>query len=352
MKVAHFAIFSPHQSGQYESVRELVGAEQSLGIDAQFVDCGHNKEIATCRVGLEDRGLVVSDPVEALDADVLVRHTAIPKEIESLNIPTIMCLHGRPENSFLLEHYKKSSVYSLLCKKSIDENYKAFVTFWQSFIDYWALIIPKHKLYYVPPFVDVCLYTPGGMLHSFGNKSGKPNILIADMWREDITPYSVIHGALRFKQVYQRTCKIHLFGLPVEKKSSVVRLVNALQCEGILGQAFTNFDGMQKVFRSVDMLITPHAMATRVVREALACGTPIVAGTGNPYTPYTADPRDSRTFAAAINDCWQDIKQDRKKIRREARETATKCFQTVIAARAMVKLFESVACKKSNMTFV
>ena len=38
LKIAHFAVFAPGRSGQYGTVRDLILAERTLGIDAQFID--------------------------------------------------------------------------------------------------------------------------------------------------------------------------------------------------------------------------------------------------------------------------------------------------------------------------
>jgi len=156
VKVVHFAFWAPSASGQFESVREMILAERALGIDAQFCDCGVSeaKDGSTdlrCRVGLHDDKIEAIDPSSSFDADVLVRHTVIPQDVEAMGKPVVMCLHGRPENSFLLEYYKKAPVYSLLSGLVMNKQYKAFVYFWKGFEFYWSFIVPKSKLFYVPP---------------------------------------------------------------------------------------------------------------------------------------------------------------------------------------------------------
>ena len=117
MKVAHFAQFSPNRAGQYGTTKDLILAERALGIDAQLIDsalpcqsCGHYDH----KVGAKD-GEVITQPLAwAYQADLLVRHTCIPADLESSGIPMILCMHGRPENTFILERLGRMPVFSFM----------------------------------------------------------------------------------------------------------------------------------------------------------------------------------------------------------------------------------------------
>ena len=345
MKVVHFAVFGPGRSGQYATVKDLIIAERSVGIDAQLVDCN---ACQTCKqskviVGSTDGPIKTVGLEEAKTADILVRHSLIPHEIEQLGIPMVLCLHGRPENSFLLEKYKTVPVYSFLEQVANDDRYKAFVTFWQEYMFHFSKLLPKKQVYYVPSMVNLNEYSPIGKTFNLGKKSGAPNILIADIWREDTTPFNVLFSAVKFREEYCPGAKIHIFGMDSSKKNRASDIVTRrLQLTGALGEVFTLSPDMPERYRAGDILVTPHVIATRVVREALASGLPIVAGTGNKYTQWTANPMDISGFAAEINSCWNYIKHQPDVAINEARELAEKEFNLQQAGEAMKKVFESV----------
>lgn len=350
MKVVHFAAFVPHGTGQFATVIDLIKAERSQGIDAQFVDCGF-KDAASCRVGLSYAGVTSVDPKEAFDADVLIRHSIIPPEIENLRIPSVMAMHGRPENSFLLEYQKKNPVYSIIYERRMHPNYKAYVTFWKEFQFNWRIFVPENQVYWVPAMIDLDHFSPDGDKFNFGVKGGSPNIICADVWREDVTPYNVIHGAVKFIKEYCPSGKLHLFGLSHEVPI-LEHYTKWLNKMGILGFAWSKIDFLPMVYRSADILVTPHTIATRVIRESLSCGLSVVGGGGCPYTAYGADPRNTDAYAFEIDRCWRDIQCSGKDvIVKRNRKIAEKEFNLERAGKEMKKLLDSLVAGK-NMRLI
>jgi len=344
MKIAHFAVFSPNQSGMYATVRDLILAERMQGIDAQFIDYNTDNSGATySKVGLFDRDVVtVSHEWAYKEADILVRHSMIPEPIMQVGIPAIMTMHGRPEYSYMQEHYGQNPVMKIMTNHEVDQNYAAYVTFWEEHLLFWNLMMPKRVMEYVPCPVDLKRFNPDGSKFSSLHWTGTPNVMVADMWREDITPFSMIPAMETFRRRYCNTAKLHLFGLPPANKGFSAQLGTRLRNSGLVGEANMLVPFLDTVYRSADILVTPHRIATRVIREALASGCPIVAGTGCKYTPYTADPRDPDTFAAAVDKCWRDIKEDRIKVRSSARKTAEVLFGYEATGKAMLTLGERI----------
>lgn len=344
MKIAHFAVFSPNQSGMYATVRDLILAERMQGIDAQFVDYTINAQNATySRVGLFDKDIVTITPDWAYkEADILVRHSTMIEPIVQMGKPIIMTMHGRPEYSFMLEHNGQTPVMKIMVNHEIDDKYAAYITFWEEHIPFWNLVMPKRKIDYISSMVDLKRFNPEGEKYSFGNFAGSPNIVVADMWREDITPFSMILAVERFRQKYCKTAKLHMFGLPPAAKGFALEMTQRLQNSGLLGEANMIVPYLDNVYRSADILVTPHSIATRIVREALASGCPIVAGTGCKYTPYVADPRDPESFAFQINACWQNLQESKEKVKSKAREMAEVSFGYETAGKAMLALGKKI----------
>jgi hypothetical protein len=113
--------------------------------------------------------------------------------------------------------------------------------------------------------------------------------------------------------------------------------------KGTLGEVHPLVVDTDLCYRGADIVITPHNIATRVVRESLACGTPVVAGTGNPFTPFTADSRDAKAFGTAIDECWTWIRSiEKKEVVATSRRMAEREFGFKRAGEAAKAVYEKV----------
>ena len=347
MRVAHFARFVPNLSGQYATVKDLIKAEIQQGIDAGFIaiQSGPGFE-GGAGMARQDDWMKTKKMDWAESADIIVRHVSVPsKFVYSGKQPKLMCLHGRPENSFLLGVYSPNDVYNtVFCEKKTWDN---FVTFWPEFVFHWTKLLGEesHRLNYVPAMVDLETFSPEGERRDFAENSGSPNIVIADQWREDTTPYNVLHAALYFRDYYCPTAAIHVYG--IRKHRAMLNLVRRLRGPGYLGQTKGACNRMEQTFRAADIVVTPHVIATRIIRETMACGTPLVAGGGCSYTSYNADPRNTELSAGEINKCWQDIKTN-PQLGKDFRIRAEKEFSLEQTGKAMVKLFERMLDERAK----
>ncbi len=345
LKIAHFATFSPNRCGLYATARDMIAAERSVGIDAEMVDVHLEKGRFICSEGLEDGWLKTVGTGWAEKADLFVCHSAVPKKLRDSGTPIILCLHGRPESSFLLDFHKKMPTIDSSIAHGTDKRYWGFISFWPEYLYNHSRLLPKDKLFYVPAMVDLKHYTPKGVNYSFKKEKGSPNIIIADIWREDVTPYNVLYAAARFRTQYCPDAKIHLYGIPKNKKDTTRKLTEAIKKTAGIGDICPLITNIGDVFRAGDFLVTPHCIATRVVREALACGLPIVAGTGCKYTPYTADSRNQREFVAEIARCWKETKGNYQP-RIDARLMAEKHFGFEQAGKAAQKVFDVIIARQ------
>ena len=340
LKVAHFASVKPNQAGISGTAIDMVSAERAVGIDAQLIDyAGDGKP---CIVGIENNGVSTIGPSWAKTADIIVRHSAIPPYIQALNIPQVMCLHGRPEYGFMLHYYGKSQLLGEYFQCAKDPKYRAFVTFWKEHLTYLNILMPDVKIDYIPAMVNLDVCKPDGVRLDYGTDGGKPNILIADMWREDTTPFNILIATAKFVLKYCPEARVHICGLQKQNESPVKDVIEKMKAAGVISQSETIVKNMNQIYRGNDILVTPHHIATRIIREALAYGLPIVAGMGCPYTKFTADARHTAGFAAEINRCWNSIKGDRAKARKDARAMAEKNFNLKDAGKAALKVFERI----------
>lgn len=340
IKIAHFAAFAPNKTGQYATVKDLIKAERMVGIDAQFVATFIDKhKMAKSAGGKKDGWLKTIEPDWALKADILMRHSCIPPKYANAGIPIIMALHGRPESSFMIEYTGVMKCYQLIKDITEDPRYKAWINFWREHRFQHSFKVPKDKIYYVPAMVDLDEYNPEGVKAGFGRFSGSPNIIVADMWRHDLTPYNMLYAAAKFKKNCAPDTKVQVFGVPMKKAESVLQI---LRKANVLGNILQRANPMANIYRAGDILITPHNIATRVVRESLGCGLPIVAGSANPYTKFRADPRDINAFAKQIERCWKHIKGIPEETKKKARAIAEKEFNLEQAGKAALACCEDV----------
>lgn len=336
MKIAHFAAFAPHGAGQYETVRDLIKAERIVGIEAEFVDYAFQGKMEN-RVGLQDGHITTVGLDYAKEADVLFRHSAIPPKVEKeTGKPVVLCLHGRPESTWRIGFGGEGKLIETIIQSSKKPNYKEFITFWEPFVFYWQNIIPAREVRYIPTPVDLMRYNPVGGRHKF-HETGEPNIVIADLWRLDDSPFNVIFAVEKFRQKYCNKAKLHIYGLPKEEHRAFLA---KLRADGLFGDFFSPVAGLSSVYRAADLVVTPHIIATRVVREALASGCPLVGGEGNPYTEFQANAKDIDAYAAMINKAWVQTKDCRDEYGRLMRRRATNSFNLQQTGEAIKKLIE------------
>lgn len=332
--MAHFAQFAPNACGLYQTAKELILAERKVGIDARFIAFYNNYE------GIKEDGDFKTEDIKwAYKADILVRHSALPTHLQCAGIPIVMAMHGRPESSFRIEQQENNPIITAFAGKAKDCRYKAFITFWPEYMDIWSKIIPQDRLFCVPATVDLDEYNPSNEAFDWGKDKGDCNILIADMWREDIIPFNVIFSAGKFAK--EHNGKVHIVGLGDKCVSGMSTLLSGLKKDGVLGCIAGQMKGIKGFYIASDIVVTPHIIATRIIREALASGVPIVAGSGCKYTPYTANPMDIPAFAKAIEKCWEDKSQ-------APRYIAEKNFNLEQAGQVIKKVFEKILEKKKS----
>ncbi len=353
MKIAHFLNFGPHQAGIYGTATDLVRAERKQGLDAQVVDYGNgmNAPQRHSRVGCVDGDITTVAPDSVMDSDVIVRHSALPQKVFDSDIPLVMPFHGMPEYSFLLEHTGNTRSLKELMVSTDNPRYKAFITMWKETVFYWEAMFPGKKIFYVPAPVDLDKFNPLGKVFKF-KEPGKINIVVTGVWRtEYTTPYSVLFAAAKFVRDKCPEARVHVFGVPQDNKKYTDKIKNdgpmnhtllALRKGNMVSECHHIVPNLDEVYRAADIAVTQHTVASRTVREALASGCPLVAASGNKFTPYTADPRDTDGFVAAIDKCYKNILNDRKRTRDWAREVAEKEFNLDRVGEAMKRVFDYV----------
>lgn len=321
MNIVHFAPFAPHGCGLYEAARDMIVADRIAGHDTLLVDVGATVggQHTPGEAGKSDkrgRSLVETHPPGiALDADLIVAHTGVPDPwISGCQAPIVWMLHGRPQACFCPEQFGNGNSYSLMAMLAKWPRVKQMVTFWPYHRTFWLPIIPENKLAVLAaPPVDPQRFSVNGEKHDFAGMGGKVNVVLADSWREDVDLYEVTGGLIEFAKG-NTDVKFHFFGMENPLRCWEF-LLNELKMYGALGQVCARWPGMDDVFRGADLIVSPHRITTRIIAEALSCGTPVMAAKGCEFATFTCDPADpidvAKTLEGIIGGLEEDVVKER-----------------------------------------
>lgn len=324
MKLAHSILITPNRCGLYETTRELVAAERAIGIDARMVDPNPSGNTLTLVPGSEDRGAPV-DPASFVDeCDVIVSHSGIAGELDRQDKPVIFMAHGRPASSFIVERNGGTPVYSHYYRTKADPRYKAVVTFWPEHLPYLKVMWGSVPVMAIPPSVDLEAWKPGPKVYDFHGKGGEINVVVSDPWRDDIDPFTVVNAFALFARQF-RSAKLHVYGAPKERRGFDA-LFKTLQDSGNLGEVCGWASGLVNVYRAADLVITPHRIYTRTIREAIATGCQVVSG-------RDCDPYDIERFAMTMAHRMVEPEPD-------VRARAERLFSPDRTARGMMQVLE------------
>lgn len=268
-------IITPSRCGLFETTRELVAGLRLQGVDSRLVDPLPDDNPVNFK-GKEDRGAKVANLKWAAKADILVSHSGIGS-LEKSGKPMVLVIHGRPRHSFLTEvGGGGAAIYSYHYKTNSKPDFKAIVTFWSQHMGYHKVMFPDKPIYYVQSSVDLDFWSPGPKQYDFEGKSGGVNIVCTDALRNDIDCYDPLNAyALWARRNKHLKPKLHLFNKPKNMKGWHP-LIKRIQDDGNMGMVVGWARGLKHVYRAADCTITAHQIDVRTVREAMACGCPVV----------------------------------------------------------------------------
>ena len=324
MRLAHIAIATPNRCGLYETARELVAAERSLGVDARIVDPRPIPSLYP--ESGEDRGVPLADMGWAVSADVVVSHSGHDETpVAESDQPIIHVAHGRPLSTFLGERAGNAPAYSYQVVRSQSDRYRACVTFWPEYEPYLRELWIGKPVHVLHPTADLEHWCPGETTYDFAGKAGGYNVVMADPWcRADVSPFHTIHAFALFRRIHPEA-KLHIYAAETNQRGYAALF-------RVLGDSLGVVQGwasdLRRVYRAADMLITPHRIYTRSIREAMACGIQVVSG-------RDAHVEDIEQFAVLM--------ANRRERPLPTRTLAQVLFDPTKAANAMIRLAESVA---------
>jgi glycosyltransferase involved in cell wall biosynthesis len=209
-------------------------------------------------------------------ADVIVSHSGHDKTpLANTNQPIVHAAHGRPLSTWEGERHGKAPGLTYQTQRKRRERYCCAVTFWPEYEPYLRNIWGPKPVYVVTPPVDAEYWTPGKTDYTFRGQKGRVNVVMLDPWsREDSSPYHCIHAFCLFQRIVEGA-KLHLFAWDGNKRG-LSGLTNLLGKGGGIIHPWAQ--NVREILRAADLLITPHRIYTRSIREAMSCGVQVVSG--------------------------------------------------------------------------
>lgn len=260
----------------YETTREVVAGLRMNGIDSRMIDIpSANKLFPQGYPQTLDRGAPIADMDWACEADVIVNHSGYDgTPLQKTDQPIVHVAHGRPRSTFLGEKNGGTPVYSYHYRQNGDPRWKAVVTFWPEHVKYLEVMLPDKPIHHVQAPVDLSAWTPSPTDYDFHGKGGAINVVCTDAWRDDIDPFLPLNAFALLARKHPGM-KLHLYARQ-GKSPGFDAIIRRIQDDGNMGELMGWTKGLQEVYRAADVLLTGNTIDTRSVREAMACGCPVI----------------------------------------------------------------------------
>ena len=355
LKIAHWCNWAPRVSGMYETVRELVIAENKIeGVLAGFCE--------TPGMGASQQRIKQSTEGGRADkmhpqfrsqgwgwalkfANIHVIHSTLTPSVGQLK-PRAFFIAGTPEACLgsELERGDKFKSFSS-AGEYIAKTDATFVTserarrFWSQF-DYGG-----DKVHRVNKGIDLEWWKRTSTKQDL---DGKPSVLYGEIWRGIKHPLHLLYAV---EQIYRESSEIRLNVWGCNQKLDFWRrIINALRFDEFLGVRGLKgiVDYPEHYYSRGDLLVSPVLFGdvSRVQQEAMACGCPTICWNTDPYEathPYKyANAFDINDLAQKIIEVHEEVLDDREGVAKQCRSLSERYFDIDLEAQQVVAVLRDV----------
>ena len=345
MHVAHVCNYAPGLSGMYGTVRELLLAERAAGMTAEIVDDAGATQLYGMD-GIQPVGTAYGDT-----ADIICWHHAMFEPW--LNEPhrnLVLFLHGTPEHNLYTELGGQEDVLSLIIGAANMNIPRAFISMWKRHIPIWESLLRK-PVHYIPSWVDLEKFRPVEHVPD----RDIIRIGMMDFWRITREPFGLFMAIDQLRQMTKKKVVVNVWGLLEQPSKTWKAVIQWLVEDGVVILRGNTQDPMKDIYSQNDMILTMSTEETRVLREAYACGVPVICGRHCPdITDFSADGLYPVELARQILNCHQKLCSRAacfggNALRRKLRAYAEHHFDIKPAVASVAEIFRNVLSKHGSV---
>lgn len=316
LRIIHFSNWAPRRSGLYECAKDQIKYERKFGLDSQMAIFEKEKPESSL---IDDGWLTPITWEECKDADLFVIHRGVPGQLEDLNKPDVMVIHGTVEFLMLEEIFSDANKTPFNTHINLIRNCDAAVAVNQHDYDIYKLYDPSNKLNMINDSIDVERFTIEGHQYPYNHH---PQILFCDSLRPNKFPS---HAIWAMSEVVKKIpeARLTIVGLDLlgilTWRNIILRSPNTHLAGNIENVQLLTNDNVSYM-RGADILVNGNisGIPSRTELEAMACGVHVI-GYSDSFTKWKCNPFDIKDMANKISECWEYIKQDSIKARLEVR---------------------------------
>ena len=343
MRIAHWSLFAPNQSGMYHTTKDMIEGQRALGIDSELV-CMN----ATATGGQRDGAFTTVPATYCSLSDVYCLHSRVDSPYWGDGTPIVFVAHGQPQYTWQTELYglepgnPKPWSTSLYYFRAPEVS--RVVTFWRDQLPYWkALDGPRYeeRVRFVPRgIVFGDRWSPDGPTMGL---PGEPVLIIADSLRLCKDWSAIMFAAAIFAKRHPGA-RLHMFGIPDPGNrigDAVRETVDNSDLRHTIASVNPITDKLETAFRSGDILLSAVRGESRVAIEAAACGMEVV--TQSCAHTWEADFRDPEAVAETIEAAWEKRQSiGREKRRQELAAETRNLYDIRRTAEGMKAVYEEL----------
>lgn len=355
LKIAHWSLFGPKLSGMYETVRELIAAENQIdGVLAGMCETPNPQASKSVVKRAAEGGKVDAFHAEMRTqdwgwamkwADVHMIHTTMSKRVSEVT-PKVFFAHGTPEACLGNELVPGDKRKSFTSTASWVERFEASFVTSKRAEQMWSVFDhTDSKVHLVQKGIDLNWWQRSATKQDLG---GDPSILYGEIWRSIKHPLYLLYA---MNNLYKENKDIRLNVWGANIKAGVWKDImeranfnKYLGKQGIRGIV----DYPEHYYTRGDVLFGSaiYGDLSRSMQEAMACGCPVVTWDTDPHGDQHAyryaKGFDIDDLGVKLLEVSGEVKDDREGVAAKCRKVAEKYFDINVEAKQVVDVLRQV----------
>lgn len=359
LKIAHWCLWGPRRSGMYETVRELIGAENQVeGVLAGMCIVPTTKMSKRDKNAHYKGGYVdfLHPEMRTQDwgwaykfADIHVIHYSFDVKLGRLK-PKVFMAHGTPD-AVIAGGVKEGGGGVVITGAKWINDFEATIVTSQRAKQFWEVFDSSggDKINVVNKGIDLAWWQRSATKSIL---AGEPSVLYGEVWREIKHPTRLLYAV---NEIYKRNKEIRMnaWGMGPTRKFWE-DFIQQAGFKDFLGQ--NNIPGIQDYpehfYSRGDVLVSPVQAGdlSRVAQEAMACGCPVVSWDTDPWGenyPYKAAKAfDITDLASKIEETYEEVLDDPEGVIAKCRGIAEQHFDVNEEAKSIVAILRKVVSEQ------